>query len=72
MPTAYRKAADLPLVIPVFPIDGAMLLPGGQLPLNVFEPRYLNMLDDAMAGDQIIGMALWAKSRPRNYQFGSI
>jgi len=56
MPAAYRKAADLPLVIPVFPIDGAMLLPGGQLPLHVFEPRYLNMLDDAMAGDRIIGM----------------
>ena len=56
MPTGYRKASDLPLVIPVFPLDGAMLLPGGQLPLNIFEPRYLNMLDDAMAGDRIIGM----------------
>ena len=56
MPTGYRKASDLPQVIPVFPLDGALLLPGGQLPLNVFEPRYLNMLDDAMAGDRIIGM----------------
>jgi hypothetical protein len=53
---AYRRAADLPQVIPIFPLDGALLLPGGQLPLNVFEPRYLNMLDDAMAGDRIIGM----------------
>jgi Lon protease-like protein len=56
MPTGYRKASDLPQVIPVFPLDGALLLPGGHLPLNVFEPRYLNMLDDAMAGDRIIGM----------------
>jgi Lon protease-like protein len=46
----------LPLVIPVFPLDGALLLPGGQLPLNIFEPRYLNMFDDAMSGERIIGM----------------
>jgi Lon protease-like protein len=52
----YRKAADLPKVIPVFPLDGALLLPGGHLPLNIFEPRYLNMVDDAMSGDRIIGM----------------
>jgi Lon protease-like protein len=56
MPGVYRRADDLPLVIPVFPLDGALLLPGGQLPLNIFEPRYLNMFDDAMAGERIIGM----------------
>ncbi|MES2033991.1 MAG: LON peptidase substrate-binding domain-containing protein [Pseudomonadota bacterium] len=56
MPTGYRKAADLPQAIPVFPLDGALLLPGGQLPLNIFEPRYLNMVDDAMSGDRLIGM----------------
>jgi Lon protease-like protein len=56
MPTGYRKASDLPQVIPVFPLDGALLLPGGQLPLNIFEPRYLNMLDDVMAGERMIGM----------------
>jgi hypothetical protein len=56
MPVAYRKIDDLPLVIPVFPLDGVLLLPGGQLPLNIFEPRYLNMLDDAMSGERIIGM----------------
>ncbi|MDB5467864.1 MAG: ATP-dependent protease La domain protein, partial [Phenylobacterium sp.] len=39
----YRRAADLPQVIPVFPLDGALLLPGGELPLQIFEPRYLNM-----------------------------
>jgi len=52
----YRKAKDLPGVIPVFPLDGALLLPGGVLPLQIFEPRYLNMIDDAMASDRIIGM----------------
>ncbi len=52
----YRKIADLPQLIPVFPLDGALLLPGGELPLQIFEPRYLNMVDDAMAGDRLIGM----------------
>jgi len=49
-------ARDLPKMIPVFPLDGAVLLPGGELPLQIFEPRYLNMIDDAMAGDRIVGM----------------
>jgi hypothetical protein len=53
---AYKKAADLPQVIPVFPLDEVLLLPHGQLPLNVFEPRYLNMVDDAMAAERVIGM----------------
>ncbi|MFZ5719828.1 MAG: LON peptidase substrate-binding domain-containing protein [Pseudomonadota bacterium] len=53
---AYRQVADLPQLIPVFPLDGALLLPGGELPLQIFEPRYLNMVDDAMAGDRVIGM----------------
>ena len=57
MPSSgYRKTEDLPKVIPVFPLDGVLLLPGGQLPLNIFEPRYLNMVDDAMAGDRVIGI----------------
>jgi len=54
--SAYRRTADLPQLIPLFPLDGAMLLPGGDLPLQIFEPRYLNMIDDVMAGDRIIGM----------------
>ena len=53
---SYRKLSDLPEVIPVFPLDGAVILPGGVLPLRIFEPRYLNMIDDAMAGDRVIGM----------------
>jgi uncharacterized protein len=53
---AYRRIADLPQMIAVFPLDGALLLPGGDLPLQIFEPRYLNMIDDVMAGDRVIGM----------------
>ena len=52
----YRSITDLPEVIPVFPLDGAVLLPAGALPLQIFEPRYLNMVDDAMAGHRLIGM----------------
>ena len=63
--SGYRKAADLPAVIPVFPLDGALLLPEGVLPLQIFEPRYLNMIDDAMAGDRIIGMFQTSGDGPR-------
>lgn len=47
---------DLPEIIPVFPLSGALLLPRGQMPLNVFEPRYLAMVDAALAGDRMIGI----------------
>ncbi|MEJ0067072.1 MAG: LON peptidase substrate-binding domain-containing protein [Caulobacteraceae bacterium] len=56
MAAGYHKVSDLPALIPVFPLDGALLLPGCQLPLNIFEPRYLNMIDDAMSGSRLIGM----------------
>ncbi|MBB5052023.1 hypothetical protein HNQ36_001997 [Afipia massiliensis] len=53
----YRGPADLPKVIPVFPLPGALLLPRGQMPLNIFEPRYLQMVDDAFRdGHRLIGM----------------
>jgi len=53
----YRGSADLPQVIPVFPLPGALLLPRGQMPLNIFEPRYLEMIDDALRdGHRLIGM----------------
>ena len=52
----FKKAQDLPLVIPVFPLDGALLLPHAQLPLQIFEPRYITMVDEVMAGERIIGM----------------
>ena len=49
--------ADLPDTIPVFPLPGALLLPRGRLPLNIFEPRYLAMIDDALKTDhRLIGM----------------
>ena len=63
--SGYRRPADLPAVIPVFPLDGALLLPGAVLPLQIFEPRYLNMIDDAMAGDRIIGMIQTIAGGPR-------
>jgi len=47
----------LPTVIPVFPLASVLLLPRGELPLNIFEPRYLSMVEDALRADRIIGMA---------------
>ncbi|TCL72841.1 LON peptidase substrate-binding domain-containing protein [Rhizobium sp. BK251] len=52
----YLKPSDLPETIAVFPLTGVLLLPGGQLPLNVFEPRYLAMFDAALAGNRLIGI----------------
>ena len=50
------RIASLPAEMPVFPLAGALLLPGGKLPLNIFEPRYLAMVEDALAGDRLFGM----------------
>jgi Lon protease-like protein len=52
----YRDPQELPDIIPVFPLAGALLLPRAQMPLNIFEPRYLAMTDDAMTGARLIGM----------------
>lgn len=52
----YVTPDDLPNVIPVFPLSGALLLPGAQLPLNIFEPRYLSLIDDALAGKRLVGI----------------
>ena len=43
-------------MVPIFPLPGVLLLPGGRLPLNIFEPRYLAMVRDALAGERAIGM----------------
>jgi len=53
----YRGPIDLPATIPLFPLPGALLLPRGQMPLNIFEPRYLAMIDDSLRdGHRLIGM----------------
>jgi len=56
MPERYRQPSDLPPRIPVFPLRGAILLPRSNLPLNVFEPRYLQMIDDVMSGNRVLGV----------------
>ena len=56
METARQSSITLPSVIPVFPLSGVILLPGSSLPLNIFEPRYLQMIRDAVASDGLIGM----------------
>lgn len=56
MNVVYEGPQDLPSVIPIFPLAGALLLPRGQMPLNVFEPRYVQMVDAALTGARVIGM----------------
>src|ERR1700735_3678582 len=76
MAAGYRKVSDLPALFPVFPLDGALLLPGCQLPLQIFEQRYLNMIDDAMSGHRVIGMIQTAaggeRARPGLAEVGCI
>jgi len=52
----YHNVADMPSALPLFPLRGAILLPRASLTLNVFEPRYLALVDHALAGDRIIGV----------------
>lgn len=51
----YKKD-DLPEILPIFPLSQALLLPGGDLPLNIFEPRYMQMVKDSLATDRLIGI----------------
>ncbi len=60
----YESAADLPERVPVFPLAGALLLPNGEMPLNIFEPRYVAMVDAAMIGNRLIGMIQPALDAP--------
>jgi uncharacterized protein len=53
---AIGSPDELPTVLPIFPLAGVLLLPRGELPLNVFEQRYIAMVDDALRGERIIGM----------------
>ncbi len=62
---------QLPPEIAVFPLSGALLLPGGRLPLNIFEPRYLAMVEDSLAQGRMLGMIQGDPSRPRDAAGGS-
>jgi uncharacterized protein len=75
MTRRYHAYSDLPHSLPLFPLTGAMLLPRGHLPLNIFEPRYLEVVDYALQGDRLIGMIQPVESeettlRPRLSQVG--
>ena len=66
-------------VIPIFPLAGALLLPRGQMPLNIFEPRYIAMIDHALsAGHRLIGMIQpdgahpGPEQRPNLYKVGCV
>jgi uncharacterized protein len=79
MNAVYRGPVDLPGTIPVFPLSGALLLPRGQMPLNIFEPRYLDMVDDALRdGRRLIGMIQpdpahpGPENRPNLYRVGCV
>jgi len=63
-PVTFETLADLPQAIPVFPLCRVIMLPRARLPLNIFEPRYLAMVDAALAGERIIGMI-----QPRTSEF---
>ena len=76
MNMVYRGPSDCPDVMAVFPLPGALLLPRGQMPLNIFEPRYLAMIDDALKSHRVIGMVQpdsegeGPARRPRLYPVG--
>lgn len=60
----YDSINDLPETVPLFPLDGVLLLPRGALPLNIFEPRYLSMFDDALGRGRLIGIIQPRDDRP--------
>src|ERR1700752_2363667 len=75
----YRGPVELPEIIPVFPLAGALLLPRGQMPLNIFEQRYLAMVDDAFRdGHRLIGMIQpgvapsQSEERPKLFSVGCV
>jgi len=75
MRRGFHSFADLPEVMPVFPLTGILLLPRAALPLNVFEPRYLELVDDALKANRLIGMIQPVESedtvlRPKLSQVG--
>ena len=65
MPAFHPAFEDLPGEIPIFPLSGALLLPEGRLPLNIFEPRYLAMVEDSLGAGRMFGMVQGDPSLPR-------
>lgn len=65
MPAFHPAFEDLPAEIPVFPLPGALLLPEGRLPLNIFEPRYLAMVEDALGTGRVFGMVQGDPGAPK-------
>jgi Lon protease-like protein len=59
---------QLPRALPIFPLPGALLLPGGHLPLNIFEPRYIEMFDAALAGERMIGITTFSETTDGRYE----
>ena len=57
----YQYINELPNKLPVFPLNNCLLLPKGNLKLNIFEPRYLNMTEDSIADNRLIGMIQTSK-----------
>ena len=72
----FAAPADMPATIPLFPLEGALLLPRRPIQLTVFEPRYLSMLDDSLSGERVIGIIQptsaeeTAEPAPELYPFG--
>jgi hypothetical protein len=64
MASFHPRLQDLPTEFPVFPLPAALLLPRGRLPLNIFEPRYLAMVEDALAAGRVFGMIQPDPQRP--------
>ena len=67
MPTVKGDVAELPKIIPVFPLPNFVLFPGVQVPLHIFEPRYREMVADVAAGHRIIGMMMLKGEWERDY-----
>ena len=62
----FKKEIELPDIIPIFPLKGVVMFPDTYLPLNIFEPRYLKMIDQAISTkNRLIGMIQPKKSNER-------
>jgi uncharacterized protein len=79
MNAVYRGPVDLPEIVPLFPLPGALLLPRGQMPLNIFEPRYLELVDDCLRdGHRLVGMIQpdtahpGPEAKPNLYKIGCV